>query len=325
MLKPRLVFDTHYYYTLDAPVLRELRSRGYALSVSMSAFIEAWARCRRDRTPALFFGPAKKLAPFIDSAYPIAASSSDLFIRLGAQLPDAERNRARFVEWSQIAWKHAATSNSRDPFYRVHGAAAKKEVASRRRTWLAMARSWANLSKQQEERARTEKRRRELEERNRSNDRLLREANPKSLWKAMRRYLIAFHPLPGMQPPSGEERFNAYMRVMGEYLLRTGRGGATAAANDAQDVLQLQHIGEGAFFMTRERKILKLVDQSRTFQAPWVRTLVEVLTERLPRGSPWGRHARRLGAVFHRRSYDELRQAEDLILARIRSGRFDNY
>jgi hypothetical protein len=247
---PRLVFDTHYYYTLSPPVLRELRRRGFVLSISMSAFVEAWARCRRDRKPA----------------------------RCGC-----------------------------------------KEGGCKPTSYLlAMARSWVAVSAEQEKRARTEERRRKLQERNRRNDRLLRDADPKRLWKAMWRYLINFHPLPGMQPPPAAERFNAYMRVMGGYLLRTGRGGSTASENDAQDVLQLQHVGEGAIFVTREQKILELVDRSGTFQAPWVRTLVEVLTERLPRGMPWGRHARRLRAMFRRLPYKELRDSEEVMLSRMR-------
>jgi hypothetical protein len=121
-----------------------------------------------------------------------------------------------------------------------------------------------------------------------------------------------------MLPPPPAERFNAYLSVMGKYLLTTGRGDERAAANDAQDVVQLQHIGEGAIFVTREKKILKCVDDSGSFQAPWVRTLVEVLTERLPRGLPWGRHARRVFASFCRRSYDELRDEETRLLTQMR-------
>lgn len=77
------------------------------------------------------------------------------------------------------------------------------------------------------------------------------------------------------------------------------------------------HIGERAVVVTRDEKLLNDVDASWTFQAPWVRTLVEVLTEPLPIGRPWGRTLRAARRRFLRRPYAELTRAEGEALARL--------
>jgi hypothetical protein len=303
----RLVFDTQYYRGLHAPELAELRRRGFVLSVSFSAFVEVWGRSLVDDKPGLFFSPARKFSPFIDRSYPIAASSGDLFARLGARPPPGrEADAAKYLEWAHVCWIHATTSNADDPFYREHGAAARREIADRKGTWLRLAKSW----RVREQRISVEQHERNLN--------ILRAAHPGRLWRAMWRHVREMHPARGMRPPPPQERFNAYLRVAADQLLKTGSETETAAANDAQDLLQLTHVGEVAIFVTQEKKILRLVDQSGTFQAPWIRTLAEVLTERLPRGRPWGRHARRIAASFHRRPYAELRDAEAQLLAEIR-------
>jgi hypothetical protein len=303
---PKLVFDTHYFRGLKPPVLEELRRRKFILSISYTAFVEAWNRSLEDDKPGLFFGPARNFAPYVDPNDAIAPSGGELFVRLGAQPPPGKKqNAAKFREWAALCWKHAVTSNSGDPFYRAHGAHAQAALAAVKRNWLRMAKKWtvrmANVSKREHLRSL----------------RILTEVDPKRLERAMWRWIREAHPPRGMNSPGPSERAHAYLRVVSRQLLATGRGGEMAAANDAEDFLQLSHVSEGAIFVTRERKILRLVDACGTFQAPWVRTLAEVLTDRLPRGRPWGRHARRVAALFKRRPYDELRDQESSLLRSI--------
>lgn len=317
----RLVFDTQYFRGLGrhvaAAVLPELQRRGFSVSVSFSAFTETWAHARRKRRPGLFFGPGRAFAPFVDPDYPIAASSADLFIRLGMTPPNPDVRRTVFEEMMLRSWKHVCTSNSGDPFYRRGGELAAEEVKDRRAVWLKLCRTWTEKGEAKVRRARSERRRAELREVNARQDEILRRAPPAKIAKAMHRYLISAHPTPGMAPPDVGERFDAYLRVMGASFLRTGGGNATAAANDAQDVLQLMHVGEPAILVSKDNGLLERLDASGSHQRAWVRTLVEVLEEPLPRGLPWGPHARRVGWRFTRRPFAELMAAEKALRARI--------
>jgi hypothetical protein len=93
------------------------------------------------------------------------------------------------------------------------------------------------------------------------------------------------------------ERFEGFYRSAGLHAARS-RGRAMgrlpkSTENDAEDLQILMHLGEGAFVATNDFRLISHVDASGTFQAPWVRTVEELLTETLPGGLPWGRTARR--------------------------------
>lgn len=306
----RLIFDTQYFRRLKPPELHELRRRGYALSVSSSAFLETWTRSLLDKRPGLFFGPARNFARFVDPAYPIAAAAGDLCARLGARAPNTSANPARFIEATLVGWKHAATSNSEDPFYALHGAEAQRVVQKRKEDWVRLAAGWPKDA--------------DVANAMRTRRRSLERAEDRARWaRAGWRYIVERHPAYGMAPPLPPERFNAYLKVVTLYLLEVGGAAQQATANDAQDILQLMHVGEHAILVTHDRKLLGLVDRSGTFQAPWVRSLAEVLDERLPRGRPWGEHARRVSRRFHRQKYDVLRRREEELLARLRGSASD--
>jgi hypothetical protein len=115
---------------------------------------------------------------------------------------------------------------------------------------------------------------------------------------------------------------NAWLRVFAYRLGRTGRGADTATANDAEDLVQLQHIGAPAFFMTQDTNVLFDVGQAGTFQAPWVRRFVELAEDALPDGLPWGGSAMRASERFAIRSRDDLRalaEREKTLVARLRA------
>ena len=69
-----------------------------------------------------------------------------------------------------------------------------------------------------------------------------RYARDSHLWK----FLVELHARPSMAGSGSAERFNAYLRVTAMYLLEAGTGAQQPTANDAQDVLQLTHLGEPA-------------------------------------------------------------------------------
>jgi hypothetical protein len=303
----RLVFDTHYFRGLREPLLEELRRRGFVLSVSYCAYLEALHRAFENEQPNLFFAPARRFAAFVDPAYPVAALAGDLLTRLGALVPEGRppRHRAEYITAMQQAWRFATAGTGSDPVFGLLAAGAKQELAERKDTWLRLAENW---------RARA---RESMDETERRNLAIMRAADANKLRRAMVRLLREAHPAPRMRPPRADQRFHAYLAVMGRRLLRSGGGAETATGNDAQDLAQLMHIGERAVVVTRDEKLLSDVDASWTFQAPWVRTLVEVLTEPLPLGRPWGRTLRGARRRFLRRPYAELTRAEGEALARL--------
>jgi hypothetical protein len=92
----------------------------------------------------------------------------------------------------------------------------------------------------------------------------------------------------------------------------------TAAVNDVYDIFQLMHVGDEAFFVTHDRKLLERVDRSGSFQSPWVRTLAEVWNEDLPTGRPWGANARKFAASFRRSPLAQVLDESDRLLSELR-------
>jgi hypothetical protein len=305
----RLVFDTQQFYRLREPVLDKLRARGFIISVSYCAFMEALNKADERQEPNIFFAPARRFAAYVDRKYPIAAVQGDLLARLGASSPDGvrPRNRVEFEQGMLRGWTFATTGDEKDPLFAQLCAGARKEVADREETWLKLTQNW----KVRQEEESNEDHQRGLQ--------ILRTADPTELREAAWRYIIAVHPAPGMLPPRPAERFHAHFSVMRDRLLQSGRGAETAAGNDAQDVAQLMHVGEQAVLVTRDGRLLRSVDDSRSFQGPWVRTLVEALTEGMPSGTPWGRPGRRIAESFLRRPIEELLAEEDAMTAKQRS------
>jgi hypothetical protein len=47
-----------------------------------------------------------------------------------------------------------------------------------------------------------------------------------------------------------------------------GTGAQTATENDSEDLVHLMHLAEPAFLLTQDKRLLKSVDASGTYQAP---------------------------------------------------------
>ena len=101
--------------------------------------------------------------------------------------------------------------------------------------------------------------------------------------------------IPG--PPSKEARFDAYSRIRDRHgtsaFARASGRLRKHAANDAIDTNMLQHLAEGLVLVTRDYELIEQVDLCGSCQAPWVRTLGEVLCGHLPAGPPFDWSAKR--------------------------------
>jgi hypothetical protein len=89
-----------------------------------------------------------------------------------------------------------------------------------------------------------------------------------------------------------------------EYLASPNR------EHDAIDNVMLMHIAQPAFVAMRDYRFIVRVDESGTFQAPWVRTLGELCTEDLPPGMPWGTSGRHAVAQHKARTRKGLAETD---------------
>jgi hypothetical protein len=89
--------------------------------------------------------------------------------------------------------------------------------------------------------------------------------------------------------------------------------------NDAEDLQLLLQLAQPAFVLTQDNGLISYVDDSGTFQAPWVRTIGELLTDPLPSGVPWGRSAKQQAKNFRRRPRKERSELERKLRESLRS------
>jgi len=108
---------------------------------------------------------------------------------------------------------------------------------------------------------------------------------------------------------SPAERFDAYTKVQELHLFRAydrsvGRL-RSVEPNHAIDINLLQHLAEGLLLVTRDYELIEDVDATGSAQAPWVRTMGELLLGRYPAGLPFG-----YGAIVARRKHCARRRAQ---------------
>lgn len=95
------------------------------------------------------------------------------------------------------------------------------------------------------------------------------------------------------------ERFDAHIATV-TYRLREGDlGTGSPRENDGADLHLTQHLAEEVVLVTRDQRLIDVVDNARTYQAPWVRHPDDL--EDLPHGEPWGESARQQARSFRRK------------------------
>ena len=97
-------------------------------------------------------------------------------------------------------------------------------------------------------------------------------------------------------------RLHAYIHAMALHLRNTARRATAATENDSEDILTLMHLAEPAFLLTHDDKLIRAVDSSGTYQAPWVLRLSQFLKGNLPTVRPWGPKALSVAAQFRRQA-----------------------
>jgi hypothetical protein len=101
-----------------------------------------------------------------------------------------------------------------------------------------------------------------------------------------------------LSPPVAE-RFDAHIRTTAYRLHMAARGARMPKKNDGADASLTLHLGAGCILLTDERKLVDIIDESGTFQAPWVRQSQDL--DDLPQIPAWGEQARNVARAFRRK------------------------
>ena len=132
------------------------------------------------------------------------------------------------------------------------------------------------------------------------------------LWKVLPPVISCIH----LDHPVGvETRWDAYVQVQRVHALqsfaRTNAQAPKIQPNHAIDLNLLQHLAEGAFLLTEDVELIELVDASGSNQAPWVRTVPEMLISKLPKGPPFLQHARNAARKHRPRTRPHLQDLRE--------------
>jgi hypothetical protein len=115
-----------------------------------------------------------------------------------------------------------------------------------------------------------------------------------------------------------QERYHCYFRLAAQHAYRSATGvGRPTQENDSEDLQLTMHLADDAIVLTRDFALIEQVDETESFQAPWVRSLGEVLDGRVPEGKPWGRSARRATHGHQIRRARDLAKLEEEVLGRL--------
>jgi hypothetical protein len=276
----RIVLDTNCFRGLKAKELLALRNDGFKISVGQSALYEAWAAAAREARPGIVLGPARELSEVIDPDYPIAPTRGDLLWRFSAtrRRHDQDRTTPRYRAWATLNWRLAATGNVEEGELQRLGLEANDYLAGAGSSWKRFAAKWAQHDQVEAFRALPDRRRRSLFVNHITSD----------LWSR------------GFRAGLVRSRLHAFFHAIAWHMWSTATGATTATDNDSEDLAGLMHLAESAFVLTHDEKLIRAVDLSKTYQAPWVRTLAEMHATNLPTGRPWGVGARRTAGEFIR-------------------------
>lgn len=267
----RVVIDTNYFYTLKEVHLAALRARGLVLSVSSMALIEASARSARDARMETLVAPASRLYPYVDLKQPIAQFAGEALKAIIAEERGEPAPLGDVAQYAADWWTALGT---------------RRITAAK---WRALAERGCRLRDEFDQNWRTLCRRLDGPE----DARWRAERGAESSVRSYVEHAVGVDSVVA-------QRIDAWLSVIAHRLERTAIGAMTPGTNDARDNRLLVHLGMGHVLLTRDTRFIEAVDACGTYQAPWVRTLPDLLDLPLPEGPPWGERARAQAHAFTR-------------------------
>jgi hypothetical protein len=278
----RVVLDTNVAWYEDVSALEALRGRGFLLSISLDAIAERWARAARMERPGLL-ARARAIDPVLDPRMRFGVSGAMLEDQLGCLGRDAdEQQRYRFVHAAaEQRWQQLVRGLPDD--WLEAGQAVDRVIEAQAQEWIAKLARVPEIIRQADALAGTNAEAGVPED--------------EAIVLLARRFAEDLHI--GM-PGGAVERLDAASRVFVRHVIAAGYHGRLPESNDYEDFRLLLHLAVPVFLVTNDTRLVKLVDETRSFQAPWVRTLAQMQARDLPTGVPWGSDARRQAREFRR-------------------------
>lgn len=267
MIIRRVALDSSVFRGVKGEQLDALRARGFVLSLPLATLSEVWHRATKDDKPGIVFGALRKVLPRLDEHEPFVltgghqAHSHDAPPHVVKHFSGEYRQRGRLVRAELLR----ALDDGMQPDQFAVFARALKDFdrwADRFKETLDVI--WNTRS---------------------TIDPALPEreavAEIAGSWK--RRLKLGWGP-----------RFDATLRVLALKNIRAYRGqGRRPTSNDYEDFQMLDVVSTPAFLAIEDRNLLADVRACGTYQAPWVRTVEDLVCGALPSGMPWGPSAER--------------------------------
>jgi hypothetical protein len=276
------VLDTNVAWYAPMTDLEALKSSGFLLSISLEAVAERWARAARTERPELL-GRARTIDRVLDPRMRFAVSGPPLEDQLGCLGRDAdEQQRYPFLHaaaeerWQQLL-------RGVPPDWREAGQAVDRAIDAQTQEWIGKLARVPDIIRQADAKA--------------ENSPEAGMPEDEAVVVLARRFADDLHV--GM-PGGAGERLDAASRVFVKHVIIAGYHGRLPQPNDYEDFRLLLHLAVPVFLVTNDKRLVKLVDETRSFQAPWVRTLAEMQARDLPTGVPWGSNARGQARSFRR-------------------------
>ncbi|MGA3124806.1 MAG: hypothetical protein ABSF69_29005 [Polyangiaceae bacterium] len=279
--------------------LEKLARRGFRLRVAETAFLEWIAACVREWQEARwsrpiarqkFFGRAKSIAPFLDSDVPVALDGGLLTRRIVAQADGKPAVKAfddrqqAFVE----LWRRIVGLEMTDEEFIAAGQSANAFLDELDANFIDLARGEEELRKRVPP---AEMDAASLSSAYAQWD----EVSDMEKFTQLCRHAITSWRL----SPVAAERLDAHVCTTAYRLQAAARKERMPKRNDGADASLTIHLGSGSILLTKDEKLIDVVDRSGTFQAQWVRHPDDL--DNPPYGLPWGDDARRSGSSFRRR------------------------
>lgn len=298
--RTRVILDTNYYRGASVVLLDELVRKGFAVSLSLNAFVEHWARTRTDNNLGLLVGRAKNIAPYIDAHFPLLPTGRQLVALVGGNVRDnVDPQLEYFMEWTRETWRYLVSGDVPEEWWARGAFAGDLTMGDHRRMWEALREMTPDI---------------------------FPVAPALPMAQAFRRIAAEFLEVAARMesmPGNVQSRKHAFYVVAALHVVRAHQapGSYSRDPNTAEDIDLLQHLATPAVLATRDFELIEFVDESQSHQAPWVRTIGEILVDGAPPGVPWGKNAHREKARFRRRSRPELVALEHEVLRRAKDGR----
>ncbi|HEY3821810.1 MAG TPA: hypothetical protein VGL81_31810 [Polyangiaceae bacterium] len=285
-----LVLDTNVYRWSHLDKLARLADRGDVLRVAETSLYECLARSVEDDDRGALFNRARAVAGLLDPVAPIALGGANLTRRIVATVDGRPLDRRGLVvaDGLQGLWRSIVSGRLTDDQWRDAGRIQREALDG-------LDKAHAELCLNREIQV---------------GDAVWRDVPVEDARRELRA-AFATHGLKadGFDHVSEEalERIDGNLLSIGFRVYQAKKGARTPKKNDGVDASLALHIGEGCFVVTNDGKMIDLIDESRTYQAPWVRSLDDLGD--LPGDPPWGAAAREVYRSFRRRKTSGGRRA----------------